>query len=627
MFHRPHVRREAALVLALLITVALALALLPQRAEAGRYIVAQCDPANRGFADASFERRNGGDYGFAHRCEEDEDASSLQIHTITAAPQNHFGRISWIAPEGSRIVGLGLEARLRSDSGQQARLSFLDRNGSEAARVATGSADAGGFERYERDLTSGGRERFAASLVCVLRAGCEATDRARTWIRSVRLTIDDRNAPTVALSGGLFATGWHRGNVGLAAAASDAGSGVRRIEIGVGAKRIRPTATFPCSLVPGSSLATRMRPCPSHRRVSGAADTRSAPFVNGINRVSVCARDYGVDGSPSCVERYVAVDNAPPTVGFSASERRDDPELIRAPVGDRHSGVGSGTIAYRPVHGGSWRELPTALVDGELRARVDSAAEPRGRYLFRAVAADVAGNTASSSSRRGGERMVLAFPLREETDVDASIDGSDRVTVDYGKRPDVDGTLRGKGGRAVGGEPIAVIERFEAGSSLEPIVHSTRSDAHGRFSVRVARGPSRRIAVRYEGSRRYLPSHADPIRLGVRGSARMTVSARHVHAGRRVKFAGTVGSFGARVPAAGKLVELQVRGGGVKRFRTVREAFRTDGRGRWRMSYGFDRFYDSPTRFRFRLKVTPENRWPYLEPAHSATRALTVLPR
>ena len=223
--------------------------------------------------------------------------------------------------------------------------------------------------------------------------------------------------------------------------------------------------------------------------------------------------------------------------------------------------------------------------------------------------------------------MVLSFPLREQTRVNASIDGSDRATVDYGERPMVGGALHGRGGRAVAGEPVAVIERFDGGSSLEPIVHSTRSDAHGRFSVRVARGPSRRILVRYEGSRRYLPSHADPIRLSVRGSAQLTVSARHVRAGRRVRFSGSVGSFGARVPAIGKLVELQVRGGGVKRYRTVREAFRTDQRGRWRMSYGFDRFYTAPTRFRFRLKVTPENRWPYLEPAHSKVQALTVRPR
>ena len=130
---RSHLR-----LIALLSLIGLLILALPDAAHAGRYLVAQCDPANRAFADAAFERRNGGDYGFAHRCEEDEDASSLQIYTITRTPQDHFGRISWGAPAGSRIVGVALEARLRSDAGQQARVSFTDPYGVEVGRIATG---------------------------------------------------------------------------------------------------------------------------------------------------------------------------------------------------------------------------------------------------------------------------------------------------------------------------------------------------------------------------------------------------------------------------------------------------------------------------------------------------------
>ena len=77
----------------------------------------------------------------------------------------------------------------------------------------------------------------------------------------------------------------------------------------------------------------------------------------------------------------------------------------------------------------------------------------------------------------------------------------------------------------------------------------------------------------------------------------------------------------------GKLVELQVREGGRGRFRTVKHAFRTDRRGEWRTSYRFGRFYTEPTRFRFRLRVPPEGRWPYRGPTHSRARKLTVVPR
>lgn len=627
MRSQPIVRRRGSALAVALVLVATLLVLAAAEARAGSYTVAQCDPANRGFADALFERRNGGDYGFERRCEEDEESSALQIETITGAPAGHFGRISWSAPGGTRIVGLGIEARLRSDAGHEARLSFLDQAGLEVARVATGGTAAGGFERYERQLAGAGRERFAAGLICTARGGCPASERARAWIRSVRLTLSDTAAPTVSLSGSLLAPGWRRGAASLAVVAADAGSGVRRVEVSVGGREVLPTRTFDCAVIAGSAMVTRMRPCAPRQRLERSYDTRTAPFANGVNRVAVCARDYGSGGSPRCSSRFVAVDNAPPEVAFLTDRDPEDPELIRARATDRHSGLASGSIAYRPLRGGAWRELPTRVVGGELRARVDSASEPRGRYVFRARAADVAGNAAVSTRRRDGSAMVVSFPLRERTRLSASIAGQDHASVDYGERPRLEGALRDSAGRTVAGEAIEVLERFDAGSSLEPIAHQVRTDARGHFSVRLARGPSRRIVVRYGGSRRYQAGETHPIRLGVRGSATLAISAKQVRAGRRVVFRGAVGRFGAKLPDSGKLVELQVRGGGFDRYRTVRQAFRTDGRGRWQMRYGFDRFYTRPTRFRFRLKVTPESRWPYLAPSHSRPRELTVQPR
>ena len=618
-------RRRLSTLLAL-VALLVALLLLPSDAEAGRYTVAQCDPANRGFADAVFERRNGGDYTFRHTCEEDEEASSLQIETVTGAPQGRYGRISWAAPSGVGIVGLRVDARLRSDAGQQARLSFLDANGLEVSRIATGAAGPGGFEQYERQLSGPGRERFAASLTCADRDGCSASEQARTWVRSVRLTLADRTPPALSLSGSLLSPGWQRGAAGLAALATDAGSGVRRIEVAVNGRQVLPTRTFDCSVLAGSALVTRMRPCAPSQRVERAFDTRIAPFASGLNRVSVCARDYGSDAAPACTTRYVAVDNVPPAVAFAASDQ-EDPELIRAPASDRHSGLAGGAIAYRPLGGGAWRELPTRIVGGELQARVNSAAEPRGRYVFRALARDAAGNVAVTSSRRDGSPMVVTFPLRERTRLVAAIAGQDRARVAYGERAELAGGLRDSAGRPLVREPIEVLERFDPGSSLEPVSHAARTDRYGRFRVLLARGPSRRIAVRYAGSRRYLGSATKPVRLSVGGAATLAVSAKRVRAGHRVVFSGSVGRFGAQLPEGGKLVELQVRGGGLERYRTVRQAFRTDARGRWRMRYRFDGFYTSRTRFSFRLKVTPENRWPYRSPAHSMPRKLTVLPR
>lgn len=329
---------------------------------------------------------------------------------------------------------------------------------------------------------------------------------------------------------------------------------------------------------------------------------------------------------PRCSTRTVHVDNSPPALAFAAAEDHADPELIRARVLDRHSGVVTASISYRPLAGGAWRELPSRIVGGELQARVDSAAEPPGPYVFRATATDAAGNHAFSTSRADGSPMVVHFPLRARTRLLAAVGGRERAEIPYGGRPRFEAVLRGEDGEPVDGADLELVERFAPGSSLEPVGRTLTTDGRGRISARLTRGPSRTVAVRYEGSRRYLGSTAEPVAVAVRGSARLDPLPPEVRAGRRVLFRGSIGAYGAAMPK-GKLVELQARGGGLRRFRTVGHAFRTDGRGRWRLRYRFDRFYAEPVRFRFRLRVSRERRWPYLAPALSPARTLVVRPR
>jgi hypothetical protein len=485
--------RRAALAVA--VCVAALLALTPAPARAGRYSVAQCDRSNRAYPDAIFERQFAGDYAFAFRCEEDEDANSLQIHSLTGAPSNRYGRISWAAPPGAALVGVNVEARMRNDMGHQARLSWLDAAGNEAGRIATGSDEPGGFSTFDRQLGDGGRARFAASLNCVRSDGCRYSDQARNWIRSVKLTVEDRAAPGVSISGGLTAAGWHRGVQAFDVAAFDFGGGLRAVDVRVNGTQVAPSLTLPCATIAGSSVASRMQPCESWRQLPASIDTRAAPVVNGDNQIVACAADFGSSPNLSCARASFAVDNAPPELAFAAQQDPEDPELIRASAVDRHSGLAAGTIAYRPAEGGAWRELPTQSGGGELRARVDSSAEPPGLYVFRVGATDVAGNAAVTSARAGGGEMMLRFPIREGTELEASLAGAKRSRAAYGHRPSLDATLRSATGEPLEGQPLDVVETFAPGSSLAPVSRTVRTDERGRIDVLLTRGPSRRSAT------------------------------------------------------------------------------------------------------------------------------------
>ena len=103
------------------------------------------------------------------------------------------------------------------------------------------------------------------------------------------------------------------------------------------------------------------------------------------------------------------------------------------------------------------------------------------------------------------------------------------------------------------------------------------------------------------------------------------LSRSHVPEGRRVVFRGRVAHLAARIPAGGKLIELQVKDG--SRWETVRQTFHTRADGRYKLRYRFARFYASDVSYRFRVKVLREHGWPYKAPVKSRLRKLVVKAR
>ena len=166
------------------------------------------------------------------------------------------------------------------------------------------------------------------------------------------------------------------------------------------------------------------------------------------------------------------------------------------------------------------------------------------------------------------------------------------------------------------------MEYFGEGALIDTRVRTVRTDSHGRWKERLPGGPSRSVDASYAGNRRYLPDVTTAGSLRVKTKASLRIADHSVREGHRVTFKGRIRHLAARIPAGGKLVELEVRDG--KSWHTVRHPFYTRSNGRYRLRYRFARFYVSNVHYRFRVRVIRERNWPYKAPVSSQVRKLVV---
>jgi hypothetical protein len=596
-------------------------------ARAGSYRVFQCSPwpvasGNPG-ADphvAPIETGNG-DFSLTNSCN-----SGIGVHNTGRANHGNEGRWMWYAPPGTAITRASMLEDLRNAHGYSARI------------FATGSdlLFADGNEYWQgRGFSLGtGRSRFGVRLVCAASTcNSDGSTRARAYLRDITLTLRDSTKPTPRITGELMdptplTGGWHRGDRRLTYDASDRGGGVAAYSVTVNGDAIG--GSFGQCQLTTHGYGRLMRPCSSEpfgRSANG--NTVARPWRDGTNIVRACAWDFGGGGSSNsnCITRHVKVDNEVPDLAFRNLQSPADPELIRAPVDERYSGVQAGKIAYKREGTGEWHELPTVYQGGELRAKVDSEAVPAGRYEFKAWAEDKAGNrSAEVGTRENGQPMTLRFPLRAATELRSGIgNGALKSTIRYGRTPEVRGRLLSADRDPLPLQTVRVHEQYALGALETQHTSEAVTDKNGRFALRLPAGPSRKIEVTYPGSKRYRPARAQDLGLSVRSGVKFDTSRRRVEAGESVTFGGAVKHHGAQIPAGGKLVELQVREG-ARKWGTVKEAFSTRGDGRYSTSYRFGTFYSHPVTFRFRVKVTRENGWPYKAPVRSRARRVTVVP-
>ena len=347
----------------------------------------------------------------------------------------------------------------------------------------------------------------------------------------------------------------------------------------------------------------------------------------GAWTLSLWRRDAAGNASELAASVPVPIrfDPDPPHLAFTP-QAPGDPALVALAATDAVSGLAGGAIEISASGSGVWQTLPTQQLGQRLLARIDDGALPPGGYQLRARAADRAGNEASTDRRQDGEPMALTLPLRAATRMRAGFPrtwtirrtvrrgGQERIVrrritrlrgarrVRSGGAAVVRGRLTDAGRRAVAGVPVQVWSRSVTAPDRQ--IATVPTDAHGRFAYRVDGTTTRTLRFRYAGTASVLPVERQVV-VRVPGRTSLRPSRRRLRNGQAVTFAGRVRT--RPVPAAGKLVELQVRfASGWSTFRTVR----TDVRGRWRTRYRFQRT-SGDLEYRFRARLPVEAGYPY----------------
>jgi hypothetical protein len=588
------------------------------------YTVLQCHHLNRGHADAVFEDAPA--YAARSFCGGPDGEYAVKVTSTGDAQNGRSGRVRWSTRTAALgLVSVDVTAKLRRHHGHAARLWLADRKQHEVTRIASGGQGRAHYRHYHWESAGRAPRQLIASLSCGWPAGCRRSEYAKTWVRDVRLKVADYADPEfAALNGSLLAGGWLRGAQSIHAQASDVGSGIDHLNAAVGGAQLE-SQDQGCDAVGGTVYAAHFSVCPNDLVLDQSSATSKSPFHDGLDAVSVCAVDFA--GNRTCHQRIVRVDNTPPTLGFTSSQDPDDPELISAPVSDATSGVRSGQILYRPVGETFWRALETQLVSGQLQARVDTTADPPGQYEFTARATDVAGNVVQTTTRADGLPMVLTFPLKSGVRLTGHLvpGRRSRITIGYRRSAKVAGRLVDASGKPLANQEVTVVEYFGPGALIDRRVRTVETDSDGLWGERLPAGPSRSVRAIYEGTSRYLTDQAKAGKLRVKTRATLHLSRHRVPEGHRVVFRGRVAHRAARIPAGGKLIELQVRDG--RRWHTVRHALYTRSDGGYRLRYRFARFYASNVHYRFRLRVLRERGWPYKAPVTSRSKRLVVRAR
>jgi hypothetical protein len=242
-------------------------------------------------------------------------------------------------------------------------------------------------------------------------------------------------------------------------------------------------------------------------------------------------------------------------------------------------------------------------------ATLDTTQLSDGRHRLRLLLTDATGTNVTAwgpITIRTSNGACDPKPRSEALHMKAAIAGRKRSpkarSVRYGKRLRVNGRLTRPDGTPVAGAQVCVAARNDAAHSPLRPARTVVTDADGRFTDTLRRGPSRRV---YLVTRVADGAVSDSVMVHVRAPVRLHAAPRRLFNGQVLTLGGRL--RGRPIPRRGVLVELQVRKrGGWQTFATTRAR----RKGRYRFRYRFT----STTglqRYRFRARVPEQGTYPY----------------
>jgi hypothetical protein len=235
----------------------------------------------------------------------------------------------------------------------------------------------------------------------------------------------------------------------------------------------------------------------------------------------------------------------------------------------------------------------------------DTAALPDGNHAFRLVVTDATGVNAVAYGPvqvRTQNQLAECDPAANSP-VSARFKGTRRSAV---TRRSGATTVSGRIAGAGAGVTVSLLSRERRSGATATVASTAVTRASGTFTLRVPKGASRnlRAAWRVRATDPYLAcSKALTVRVPARGTLRVTP--RVVRAGRSIRLSGRL--LGGRVPANGKLIDLQAHEAG--RWRTF-ASVRTKTSGAFTARY---RFRSSAPRrsYAMRARIRPDAAYPF----------------